>query len=140
MTPALKVIVKNDKSFPAFLDFDLLRREGLKHLGDLSGKIWTDHNIHDPGITILEVLCYALIDLGYRTQLPIEDLLAVQEGSTEPDNNFFTPAEILSCNPTTILDYRKMLMDIEGVRNAWLEVCNNSKVPLFLRLFFKRLW
>ena len=36
------------------LDFQFLRAEGLKHLGELSGKIWTDHNTHDPGITILE--------------------------------------------------------------------------------------
>lgn len=110
-------------------DFQALRREGLKHIGELSGKIWTDHNTHDPGITILEELCYALIDLGYRTTLPIQDLLAQpRDGSltpTEDDSpcheNFFTPLEILSCNPTTILDFRKLLLDIDGVRNAWLE-------------------
>ena len=28
---------------------------------------WTEHNMHDPGITVLEVLAYALTDLQYRT-------------------------------------------------------------------------
>src|SRR5438067_5994767 len=91
------------------LDFQLLRREGITHLGELSGQIWTDHNTHDPGITILETLCYALIDLGYRVTLPVEDLLARAPGVSSPasqfpaDDNFFTALEILSCNPTTIV-------------------------------------
>ena len=118
------------------LDFQVLRLEGLKHIGELSGKIWTDHNAHDPGITILELLCYALVDLGYRTTLPIADLLAsgkngVDESSEFPeDDNFFTPLEILTCNPTTILDYRKLLLEVTGVRNAWLEPVNNEKLYL----------
>ncbi len=119
-----KVIQKNDTSFPEHFDFEWLRSRGLEHIGQLSGKIWTDHNTHDPGITMLELLCYALIDLGYRTKLPIEDLLAKKKD--EEEDNFFTPAEILTCNPTTILDYRKMLMDIDGVQNAWLEVVKDE--------------
>ena len=108
------------------LDFKRLRREGLEHIGKLSGRIWTDHNAHDPGVTILEALCYALIDLGYRTTLPIEDLLAEPQddsvaGSEDTSENFFTPHEILSCNPTTISDYRKLLLEVDGVRNAWLQ-------------------
>jgi len=27
---------------------------------------WTDANVHDPGVTVLEVLCYALTDLPHR--------------------------------------------------------------------------
>ena len=27
---------------------------------------WTDHNTHDPGVTVLEALCYVLTDLQYR--------------------------------------------------------------------------
>ena len=105
------------------LDFQRLRSEGLTHIGELSGKIWTDHNAHDPGVTILEALCYALIDLGYRTALPIEDLMAKRPASIPfaPDENFLTPLEALSCNPATITDYRKLLLDVDGVRNAWLE-------------------
>lgn len=119
------------KSIPAFpdtpaekyLDFDFLRAEGLGHIQNLSGKIWTDHNIHDPGFTILEELCYALTDLGYRLHLPDEDLLAPnpEKAKAEGDDNFFSAAEILSSNPLTILDWRKLLLDVRGVQNAWIE-------------------
>ncbi len=125
----IKVILKKDPTFEG-LDFSLLRRLGLEHIGELSGKVWTDHNVHDPGITILEMLIYALMDLGYRTRLPIEDLLALEDPSQAAEDNFFTPAQILTNNPTTILDYRKLLIDIEGVRNAWLEVHREDKLCL----------
>ena len=48
------------------MDYEQLRVEGIQHLEDLATFIWTDFNVHDPGITILEVLCYAITDLGYR--------------------------------------------------------------------------
>ncbi len=121
--PILKVIQgQNPLDYPEYFDFEALRRIGMDHISRFSGKKWTDHNLHDPGITILEVLSYALLDLGYRSKLPFTDLLAKNNpGAAEKDDNFFTPAEILSCNPLTINDYRKLLLDIDGVRNAWVE-------------------
>lgn len=110
----------------SYLDFNDLRNEGIAHLGNLTGKIWTDYNAHDPGITILEVLCYALLDLDYRSKLPAADIFAHDPKATGPDNNFYSPAQILACNPLTIADYRKLLSDIEGVRNAWLEVATDQ--------------
>jgi len=133
-----KTISKHNAGFPDYLDFDRLRREGIDYLGRLSGKLWTDHNVHDPGITILEMLCYALLDLGYRTNLPVADILSPDPNSTGPDDNFFTPAHILTNNPLTITDFRKLLIDIPGVKNAWLEVardyhpgsfCSNYDTP-----------
>ena len=121
-----KYISKTGTGFPEYLDFDQLRSHGIDYLGQLAGKIWTDHNVHDPGITILEILIYALMDLGYRTNLPIEDLLAQAPGTSGPDNNFLTPAQILTNNPLTIIDYRKMLVDIDGVKNAWLEIADDA--------------
>ncbi len=116
-----QVISKNNSGFPDYLDFDRLRAEGIEYLGKLAGQIWTDHNVHDPGITILEMLCYALLDLGYRTNLPVEDIFTRNPEGASKDNNFFTPAQILTCNPLTITDFRKLLVDVEEVRNAWLE-------------------
>ena len=121
------LISKKNSGFPDYLDFEKLRSEGIDYLGRLSGKIWTDHNVHDPGITILEMLCYALIDLGYRTNLPEQDLFTRDPNDSSPDNNFFTPAKILACNPLNITDFRKLLIDIEGVNNAWLEVATDEK-------------
>ena len=126
------VIQKIDKDFPEWLDFTALRNEGLKHLGALSGKLWTDHNLHDPGITTLEVLSYAILDLGYRTSRPIDGLLAPTTDNLKDDNfkddNFFTPNQILTNNPLTIMDYRKLLLSLPEIRNAWLIVSDASKV------------
>lgn len=112
-------ISKRKPEFPDYLNFQTLRDIGIAHLQTLSGKIWTDYNLHDPGVTILEVLCYTVTDLGYRNNLDIQDLLALD--SQQPENNFFTPDQILTCNPVTNLDLRKRLIDIPGVRNAWIE-------------------
>jgi len=124
------VIRQKDPTFPDHLDFTRLRREGLLHIGELSGKIWTDHNVHDPGVTMLEVLCYALMDLGYRTTLPFQDLIAKPDGDTSADDNFLTPLQALTVNPVTITDYRKLLLEIEGVRNAWLIPAEQQEVEL----------
>ena len=56
------------------LRYDLLLEEGLSYVQKYSGKIWTDYNYHDPGVTFLEYLTYAITDLGYRTDFPVEDL------------------------------------------------------------------
>jgi len=120
-------ISKNNTGFPDYLDFTKLRTEGINYLGKLSGKIWSDHNLHDPGITIFEELCYAMLDLGYRTNLPVADILAKNPAVPKPEDNFFTPAQILTNNPLTINDYRKLLIDIPGVRNAWLEPAMDIK-------------
>ncbi|NER12061.1 hypothetical protein GWK08_01285 [Leptobacterium flavescens] len=119
------VITRIDPDIPEYLDFKKLRREGLEHIGKLAGKIWTDHNVHDPGITILEVLIYALMDLGYKTNLPFEDLIA-QEKDPGADDNFLTPLDILTINPVTIMDYRKLLLEIPEVKNAWLEIAEQE--------------
>ena len=126
----ITVLSPTDPNVPEFLDFKKLRKEGLGHIGELAGKIWTDHNVHDPGITILEVLIYALMDLGYRTNLPFEDLITLETTSAK-DDNFLTPLEILTVNPVTITDYRKLLLEVKGVRNAWLEQAD-QEVPLFI--------
>ncbi|MEM8901031.1 MAG: hypothetical protein AAGC85_23170, partial [Bacteroidota bacterium] len=118
-------------NYPSSLTFEKLRTLGLEHIGELSGSIWNDYNLHDPGITTLELLCYALTDLVFRTNLSTNDLLAQNPIETE-ENNFFTAAEILSCNPLTELDYRKLLIDIDGIRNAWLRKKTESEVPLCL--------
>jgi hypothetical protein len=41
------------------VDFASLRQEALALIPRLAGENWTDHNSHDPGITILEQVCYA---------------------------------------------------------------------------------
>ncbi|MFK7787148.1 MAG: hypothetical protein AB8B56_18650, partial [Crocinitomicaceae bacterium] len=57
------------------LSYDFLRKEGIKLMQQMAGTTWTDHNIHDPGITMLEQVCYAITDLAYRMDYDIEELL-----------------------------------------------------------------
>ncbi|NQD38309.1 diguanylate cyclase [Permianibacter sp. IMCC34836] len=95
---------------------------GLKYVQELSRRVWTDYNIHDPGITILELLSYALTDLGYRTTFPIQDLLATEtDNAANMAGQFFTARQLLPNRPLTEADYRKLLIDLPGVKNAWLK-------------------
>ena len=88
---------------------------GLEHIQRLSSQIWTDYNLHDPGITTLELLCYALTDLSYRASFPIVDLLASKtDNASVMKQQFFTARQILPNRPLTLLDYRKLLIDIDG--------------------------
>jgi uncharacterized protein len=104
------------------LDFDFLRKKGQEYIEHLSGKIWTDYNTHDPGITILEMLCYAITDLGMRLEMPIENILAPEnETAQKIGEQFFKASEILPSKPVTENDYRKLFIDIEGVKNCWLK-------------------
>lgn len=125
-------IQRIDPRFNDFPDFKLLREKGIEYISQLSGDIWTDYNLHDPGITILEVLCYALTDLGYRTSLDEADLLAPAKGQEE--DNFLTPEQILTNSPISLLDYRKMLVDIPGVRNAWIQPSSEQEQELYFDL------
>ncbi len=51
------------------LNYEWLREKALHFAQQFSGNIWTDFNYHDPGVTFLEQLCFAITDLAYRTQL-----------------------------------------------------------------------
>lgn len=125
--------ISKSKQVDLSRDYQRLRELGLDHIEALSSKIWTDYNVHDPGITILELLCYAITDLGYRTSYKVEDLLADRSAPSPPrDRQFYTAREILTCNPVTISDYRKLLIDVEGVKNAWLKPAKNSSIPLYI--------
>ncbi len=105
------------------LDFSELREKGLEYIQKLSGDVWTDYNSHDPGVTILEQLCYALTDIAFRTSLPVNDLLIPGEKLpvNAKSNAFFSPSAIFSSHPVTIQDYRKMIIDhFEEIQNVWI--------------------
>ncbi len=115
---------------PPGVSFAQLRAEGIAQLQQLSGKLWTDHNAHDPGITILEVLCYVLSDLAYRANYDIRDLLASSPGGSSAAASLFSPAEILTTDPVTVLDLRKLVLDVQGVKNVWIEPAQTLEPPL----------
>lgn len=102
------------------LDFFYLRKKGIEYIESFGSKFWTDFNEHDPGITMLEMLCYAISDLGMRLNLPIENILESNDINKGIPKQFFKASEVLSSSPVTQNDYRKLFIDIEGVRNCWL--------------------
>lgn len=101
-------------------DYYGLRSLGIKLLSKLGTEIWTDFNVHDPGITMLETLTYAITDLGFRTAFPIADILADLSVAQLEQSEFHTAGQILPSNPVTVLDFRKLLIDQDGVSNAWI--------------------
>ncbi|MHA7056518.1 hypothetical protein ACWGOQ_0004820 [Aquimarina sp. M1] len=100
------------------LSYDFLRGEGIKTIQQLAGDSWTDHNTHDPGITILEQLCYTITDLAYRLDYDIQDILGNNHTAHQ---ELYSPATILSNSAVTWSDLRKVMIDIKGVKNAWIE-------------------
>ncbi len=112
--------------------FDFLRSEGLKYIERLAGKLWTDYNIHDPGVTVLELLCYTITDLEYRISMPVKDILASPENNKwQMHKQFLSAIKILPSNPVTGADYRQLLVRIKGVRNAWILPSSRNVVAKF---------
>jgi hypothetical protein len=131
-TAADLTLTKENPLLPAE-DFDVLRREGIRHIEKLASANWTDYNTSDPGITILEAVCYAITDLAYRTGFEMKDLLTPQHLTPDTFQKiFYTARKILHSSPLTITDYRKLIIDIEGVRNAWIEMSKDYEVPVFV--------
>ncbi len=128
------------------LDFSFLRSKGLEYIEKLSGNLWTDYNTHDPGVTILEILCYALTDLGMRMEMPLENILAPEDKTAQKiSDQFFRATQILPSKPVNESDYRKLFIDLEGVKNCWLKPfektvyldCKNDKLAYSPKLLTK---
>ncbi len=116
-------ISKQPSTHPS-LNFQTLRDQGMDLIRALSGRVWTDHNLHDPGITTLEVLCYALTDLGYRTR-QVSDLF---ESTGMPEDGFirdyfFEREELLPAAPLTAADFERKIETLPEVDVAWLNLC-----------------
>ena len=104
-----------------------LRSEALETLGRLCGEQWSDFNSHDPGITILEQLCFALTELAYRAQWPIADRLAGSGSSWQPG-----PAAILAGDPVTHDDLIAWLGAV-GVSSPLVQPLQQPVLPLYFR-------
>src|SRR5436190_15535994 len=108
------------QSLPDNQDYQFLRKQGLQYIENLAHELWTDYNEHDPGITIMELLCYAITELGYRCDFDMQDLLADKDGKTDANQAFFSAKNILTINPLTVEDFRKILIDTIDVSNAFM--------------------
>lgn len=119
------------KNKPIQEDYQALKELGISYIQKFSKNVWTDFNAGDPGLTTLELLCYALTDLAYRTQLPLEDLLTEENKATPfTKKNSYKAEEIFVHSPLTIQDYRKLILDRHPeVRNVWFYPINSAVSP-----------
>lgn len=100
-----------DQPLPITQDFNSLKEEGLAHIQKVSGNEWTNLNPSDPGVTILDQLCYALTELGYCNDFPIQDILTNSDDKLILKDQFYLPEEILTTSPLTAKDYIKYIID-----------------------------
>ncbi|TVQ32554.1 MAG: hypothetical protein EA356_13215 [Geminicoccaceae bacterium] len=96
------------------LDFTTLRRRGIEALQAKTGAEWTDYNLHDPGVTLLEAIAFALTDLAYRLDFETADLLTASPSGLELDAlGLLTPPAALPARPSTLADLRHAILDAE---------------------------
>ncbi|MDW6002499.1 hypothetical protein [Vibrio mangrovi] len=123
--PTLQQLVQENSisagPLPPQQDFTFLKQEGIKQLKSLAGHVWSNFNESDPGVTILDQVCYALTELGYVNSFPIADVLTQADGKIDYAQQFFRAEEILTTAPVTVDDYRRLVLDrIDAVDNLYL--------------------
>lgn len=111
-------IEQQDKESNLYLQ---LQEKTLSELQRLSGKVWTDFNLHDPGVTITDILNYALTELDYRLAFPLQDYLTTSNKPFDPKAyGFYLPFEVFPVSPVTAKDYREymlsLLLEIDNIR------------------------
>ncbi len=114
------------------MNYAALRESGMELIRQLASETWTDHNLHDPGITLLEAFCYAMTELGFRIQLDMPDLLRSGEVSGLP--NLVPAHRILPSAPVTSEDLQKVLLDHPLLREAQIKLEAESEVAFYENL------
>ena len=125
-----KLLTSNPDYSSKSMEYDFLRKIGIEWIQKVSGNKWTDYNYHDPGITFLEQLCYALTDLGYRTNFPIQDILLTGDDKYDLEKyNLLIPShKIFSSSPINLSDYRQLIIKkIPNIKNAWVQLVDDNK-------------
>ncbi|MES2373031.1 MAG: hypothetical protein V4557_10670 [Bacteroidota bacterium] len=121
------------------LNFDSLRAKAIELVQGFSGHVWSDFNLHDPGVTILEHLSYAITDMAYRTHFDIKDLLTDINGNINTAKNlFYSRRDIFASNPVTVNDLRKLVLDsIPDVYNVWFEKIYSNQSSGYIKGLYK---
>lgn len=100
-------------------DFKFMKEKGLDFIREHGGGEWSNLNTSDPGITILDQVCFALSELGYCTNFSLADIVTGIDDKINIKDQFYWPEQILTCSPVTLQDYVNYLTDeVEDVVNA----------------------
>lgn len=98
-----------------------LQTQTLDEVQRMAGKVWTDYNVHDPGITVGDITNHALTELDYKLGFPLTDY-CVEKGNTFVPERFglFPPEEVYTTQPVTVEDYRRLFLatipELDNVR------------------------
>lgn len=97
-----------------------LQAQTLEEVQRLAGRVWTDYNVHDPGITVGDIANYALAELDYKLGFPLADYCVEKGGPFSPGRfGLFPPEEAYTTQPVTVEDYRRLFLsnipDIDDV-------------------------
>jgi hypothetical protein len=114
------------------MNYAALRESGMELIRQWAEDSWTDHNVHDPGITLLEAFSYAITELGLRLQLDIADLL--RSGDVHRTADLEPAHRVLPSGPVTVTDLRKLLLDHPLVSDAQIFLPADSEVPFYENL------
>ena len=88
--------------------YSYLQRQTLEEVHRLSGKVWTDFNAHDPGVTLVDIANYALTEMDYKLGFGTMDYLTGEDGIFKPERFGLFPPE--RCIPLPLL-HRRIIED-----------------------------
>jgi hypothetical protein len=115
MSPAARLagIARHLAEAPDPLGFDALRLDAITAAQQASGELWTDYNLHDPGVSLLEALCFALTEDLFAARQPIAELMGLAPDAGPAAWARFgmhTPRALLPCHPCTERDWQSWLL------------------------------
>lgn len=88
-----------------------LQRQTREEIQRMAGKVWTDYNAHDPGVTLADIAGYALTELDYKLGFPLTDYLTDENGRLDLSRlGLFPPEEVYTTHPVTEEDYRRLFL------------------------------
>ncbi|MEK8034491.1 hypothetical protein AACH06_26985 [Ideonella sp. DXS29W] len=131
-TDAIASIARHTSQAPDALGFDALRLHAITAAQRASGELWTDFNLHDPGVSLLEALCYALTEDLFSARQPVAPLLGLA-----PDDGpaawarfgLHTPPDLLPSHPCTEDDWQLwLLQQLPHARQLYMQpLCDERR-------------
>jgi hypothetical protein len=124
------------------LNYGVMRNAMIGWVRELAGDLWSNYNESDPGVTIIEHLCFVLTELGLRAEQPTIELLASpQSGRLQLDRQgLYAAQDILPGSALTLLDQRRWLLDqIPDAANIWLTPLREGTHGLYQATVLPRL-
>ncbi|HEX5683402.1 MAG TPA: hypothetical protein VFY73_05140 [Ideonella sp.] len=106
-------IARHRAQDPDPLGFDALRLQAVTAAQQASGELWTDFNLHDPGVSLLEALCFALTEDLFAARQPVAQLLGLDPQASPAAWARFglhTPQALLPCHPLANDDWQIWLL------------------------------